>query len=223
MKELRIFFENLPIPLIDTHCHIDFILEQEKILAMKKDSPSHLESSSGSEEEENLDCDNRTFEDIKNDFRDEFPVNFGGFVAVFCDPENWVKYRIEDIFSPNEKAWIMFGAHPHHADELSYENALHLESLLDCYSSKVVALGEIGLDYSENNTVHPNRQKAAFLMQLKIALRRQLPICLPLERMTMMLSKFLNRQKCLKITPFIYIVSMMIGKNVSNGCKCIRI
>ena len=85
---------------------------------------------------------------------------------------------MEDIFSPNEKAWIMFGAHPHHADELSYENALHLESLLDCYSAKVVALGEIGLDYSENNTVHPNRQKAAFLMQLKIALRRQLPICL---------------------------------------------
>lgn len=91
LKELRIFFENLPIPLIDTHCHIDFILEQEKILAMKKDSPSHFESNSGTEDEENLDCDNRTFEDIKNDFRDEFPVNFGGFVAVFCDPENWVK------------------------------------------------------------------------------------------------------------------------------------
>ena len=90
----------------------------------------------------------------------------------------YLQYRIEDMFSPNEKVWIMFGAHPHHADELTYDNVVLLESLLDRYSAKVVALGEIGLDYSQNNTVHPGRQKAAFLLQLKIALRRQLPICL---------------------------------------------
>ena len=90
----------------------------------------------------------------------------------------YLQYRIDDIFNPNEKFWIMFGAHPHHADELTYDNVVLLESLLDRHSANVVALGEIGLDYSQNNTVHPGRQKAAFLMQLKIALRRQLPICL---------------------------------------------
>ena len=99
LKELRKNFENLPSQLIDTHCHIDFILEylnansKETILTMKKDSPLNLENGSGSseEEEEDKDCDYKTFQDIKNHFKDEFPVNFGGFVAVFCEPENWVK------------------------------------------------------------------------------------------------------------------------------------
>ena len=109
VKELRKIFEDLPMQLIDTHCHIDFILEQlnastkETILAMKKDSPLRLENGSGSEEEEEnmVDYKYKTFEDIKNAFKDEFPANFGGFVAVFCDPENWVKVSFSLIF-PNQ-------------------------------------------------------------------------------------------------------------------------
>ena len=39
-------------------------------------------------------------------------------------------------------------------------------------------LGEIGLDFSPNNTVSPDLQASAFYDQLKMAMERKLPLCL---------------------------------------------
>ena len=89
-----------------------------------------------------------------------------------------MQYPIEKLFGPDETIWAMFGIHPKHTGGNFDDNIVKLENLIDRYPSNIVALGEIGLDYSRNNIVDPEQQKFAFLMQLKIALRRQLPICL---------------------------------------------
>lgn len=65
------------------------------------------------------------------------------------------------------------GIHPHEALKVSESDWLLLESLLT--ESKVVALGEIGLDYFYDFSP-PEVQKIVFKKQLEIALPRQLPV-----------------------------------------------
>ena len=49
---------------------------------------------------------------------------------------------------------------------------------------RVVALGEIGLDYSQNNHVDHEIQKRTFLLQVNMALERDLAVCLHIRRGT---------------------------------------
>jgi TatD DNase family protein len=52
------------------------------------------------------------------------------------------------------------------------------------YNFQVVALGEIGLDYSGKNGVDHCLQKEVFAAQLKIAIRMGLPVCLHIRDAT---------------------------------------
>ena len=49
---------------------------------------------------------------------------------------------------------------------------------------RVVALGEIGLDYSQNNHVDHDIQKRTFLLQMNLALERDLAVCLHIRQGT---------------------------------------
>jgi hypothetical protein len=55
-----------------------------------------------------------------------------------------------------------------------------LEFLLD--RSNVAGLGEIGLDYSRNNNVDHDIQKAVFRAQLKLAMRLNKGVCLHIRK-----------------------------------------
>jgi hypothetical protein len=37
---------------------------------------------------------------MKEEFSSEFPVSFEGCIAVFCKPDTWLKYRLEDRSVP---------------------------------------------------------------------------------------------------------------------------
>ena len=62
------------VNLVDTHCHIDFIFKR-----IYQNNP-HDEL--------------RTFRDLRMKYLDDFPYNFYGCVAVFCDPKNWLTVLI---------------------------------------------------------------------------------------------------------------------------------
>ena len=47
-----------------------------------------------------------------------------------------------------------------------------------------MALGEIGLDYSQNNHVDHDIQKRTFLLQMNLALERDLAVCLHIRQGT---------------------------------------
>ena len=56
------------------------------------------------------------------------------------------------------------GCHPHWADRLTEEGMLHLETLATNRKlTKLVALGEMGLDYSDKNVVKRDLQKKVLI------------------------------------------------------------
>ena len=57
--------------LIDTHCHLDFIFNRSK-------------------------HDYKSFEDFKTIHHKEFPKSFAGCIAVFCEPQKWMKFGYEE-------------------------------------------------------------------------------------------------------------------------------
>lgn len=65
------------------------------------------------------------------------------------------------------------GIHPHHAGECTEEDLVNLEA--QCTEPKVVAIGEIGLDYYYD-FCSPDVQKSYFREQIRIAKRHDLPI-----------------------------------------------
>ena len=128
MEESRYLYEtedllsNEEPGLIDTHCHLDFIFQKLPRTAYS------------------------SFEDFKIKHYKEFPMSFSGCIAVFCEPSKWMKFGFEDKIMNDLDVWCTFGAHPHYAEDFDTEAFLALDELLN--RDKVVALGEIGLDYS---------------------------------------------------------------------------
>lgn len=76
-----------------------------------------------------------------------------------------------------ENLYAAIGVHPHHADKLEKDWIEKLENLAK--NSKVVAIGEIGLDYfnyKSNDIVSPKLQKEIFIKQIELAHKLKLPL-----------------------------------------------
>ena len=73
--------------------------------------------------------------------------------------------------------YAIIGVHPHHADKLENNWIQKLQSLAK--KPKVVAIGEIGMDYysyKSNNIVDPKLQKEVFIKQIELAHKLKLPL-----------------------------------------------
>lgn len=76
-----------------------------------------------------------------------------------------------------ENFYAIVGIHPHHADKLSSNWTYDLEKIAK--DEKVIAIGEIGLDYysyKSNGIVNPKIQKEVFVSQIKLAHKLGLPL-----------------------------------------------
>jgi TatD DNase family protein len=78
-----------------------------------------------------------------------------------------------------ENLYAIIGVHPHHADKNDREPdwLTRLEKLAE--NKKVLAIGEIGLDYysyQSNGIVDPSVQKKIFIEQLELAAKLKLPL-----------------------------------------------
>ena len=75
----------------------------------------------------------------------------------------------------NIELYSAIGVHPHEAKNLSMEGILELEEQLQKHKEKIVAIGEIGLDYFYNNSDR-NSQIKALELQLELAKKYDLPV-----------------------------------------------
>ena len=116
----RLMEENFAPGFIDTHCHLDFLF-----------SKLHYRKS---------------FSDFQKESEDPFPRSFEGCVAVFCDPKTFHKKPWLGSFLEEKNVWGSFGCHPHFVDHYTRQVEKDMIDALD--NDKVVAVGEIGLDYS---------------------------------------------------------------------------
>ncbi len=73
------------------------------------------------------------------------------------------------------------GIHPHEADKVDSQTIQALEMLIQTNRDKIVAIGEIGLDYHYNFATIA-RQKWLFKAQLKLAAKYQLPVLLHVRK-----------------------------------------
>lgn len=129
----------LPGPIIETHCHLDY-LKQDSLDAIIAKSKSY-----GVEKfitigvrEDNL----QTVIDLANQYND-----------VFCTQ----------------------GIHPHDGQYWSNKIQATIENNLKQSKSKIVAIGEIGLDFHYNNSPKKD-QIDAFRDQLLLAIKYDLPV-----------------------------------------------
>jgi TatD DNase family protein len=92
-------------------------------------------------------------------------------ITITTDPDH-----LEEIIELSEKSENIYttqGIHPHEAK--LWEDALIARIKKNAQHKKVLAIGEIGLDYYYNNS-EPDIQKTVFDRQVKIATELDLPI-----------------------------------------------
>ena len=136
---------------VDTHCHPDKILQ----LYNNKNKTSHP-----------------SFTDLRLKSKDCFPENYEACLAVACATTSFEP--IKTLMQQDDSVYGTFGIHPHYAD--TYTSQVETQ-LLEIYSKlpKVVAWGEIGLDYFKNHCP-ANIQKEVFEKQLHHAIDLDLPV-----------------------------------------------
>ncbi len=93
------------------------------------------------------------------------------FVVIGTDLES--SWRAVDLADSHSDVYAAVGVHPHDAKDLDDRTLGALERLAD--SPKVVAIGEIGLDYYRKLSP-PEAQMDAFHRQLDLARRLNLPV-----------------------------------------------
>jgi TatD DNase family protein len=93
------------------------------------------------------------------------------FVVIGTDVDS--SWRAVDLADSHSDVYATVGVHPHDAKSLDDRALGALERLAD--SPKVVAVGEIGLDFHRNLSP-PEAQREAFRRQLDLARARSLPV-----------------------------------------------
>lgn len=117
---LEIQYPTSDIDYLDTHAHIDLLFQRHMFKG--------------------------TF--AKFCLVNKFPTNFAGCVAIFCYPVNFsIHYSLADNLLKENNIWGSFGCHPH---QVKHYDGIMEQKIKDWMDHpKTVALGEIGLDYSD--------------------------------------------------------------------------
>ncbi|MEZ0323408.1 MAG: TatD family hydrolase [Hydrogenothermaceae bacterium] len=106
------------------------------------------------------------FDEVEESVRE---VNI--LLTVGCDEDEISKAL--NLGKKFENVYVAIGYHPYEADRIDENSIKSLENLLK--SDKVVAVGEMGLDFYRNNASKENQYKY-FLMQIDLAKKYNLPV-----------------------------------------------
>jgi TatD DNase family protein len=92
-------------------------------------------------------------------------------INVGCDLKS--SERSHKLAENNKNVFASVGIHPHDADTVDKQSLKKIEELIQHY--KVIAVGEIGLDYFRNLSPQ-EKQIEAFKLQLELAENHKMPI-----------------------------------------------
>ena len=92
-------------------------------------------------------------------------------VTIAVSPDNLATVR--DLADRHDRVWCTQGVHPHEAS--AYSDAVQVEIEAGCAHPRVLAVGEIGLDYHYDHAPRP-QQREVFARQLEIAANLDLPV-----------------------------------------------
>lgn len=162
---------------IDSHCHIDFLFNR-------------------------IDFRGK-WSDFQAQNAETFPPSYHGCVAVFCNPNSFKSEGLWKSLSKENNVWLAFGCHPKNARDFGRWCE---EGLRRCLrNERVVALGEIGLDYSGMFIETKELQKTVFKKQIGMALEMKKPLVIHCRD---------AEQDCLDI------LKQMVPRDYKIHCHC---
>ncbi|HKP97645.1 MAG TPA: TatD family hydrolase [Fibrobacteria bacterium] len=138
---------------IDTHCHLDQILERLKLPGFPEFKSAYLSGPSAGGSGAGAE-----------------PARFGGCITISCDPDSigpaLALMREDGVHGA-------FGIHPHDAKAYGPELEARLKAAMA--DPKTVAWGEIGLDYHYNMSP-PEVQREVFARQVRLGVEAGKPL-----------------------------------------------
>ncbi len=99
--------------------------------------------------------------------------NVGLFITGGTNKDNNLKDI--DLSKKYKEIYITLGYHPEYVNEIKNEDYKLLEKQIKENEEKVIAIGEIGLDYHYDNK-NKDKQKEMFIRQINIAKKYNLPV-----------------------------------------------
>lgn len=136
---------------IDTHCHINMMIKKEFDVPLQKNFHNDVETI----------LLKATAQHVTK------IINVGTSVA-----ESMNCVLLAEAFPA---IWAAIGTHPNDLTETWHEDIKHYKKMLAKDNHRIVAIGEIGLDYHYPD-YHKQRQYDAFHAQIELALEHNLPI-----------------------------------------------
>jgi TatD DNase family protein len=125
------------LPIIETHCHLDYLKENNPADTLQKASQFGIEK----------------------------------VITISVSPSNLKAVR--ELTHNHQNVWGTQGIHPHEAK--LWEKSVEEEILEGLKEKKIVAVGEIGLDFHYNNSPR-DKQIEVFNRQLEIAIKVDKPV-----------------------------------------------
>lgn len=96
-------------------------------------------------------------------------------VAIYCFPNSWPSEEAHLSIADDERLFFAYGIHPRQASAASRSQVVQVSKLL--HRPRVVALGEVGLDYSRQDSCQERQGQQQVLEQLlPLAVERGLPV-----------------------------------------------
>ncbi|CAF4225344.1 unnamed protein product, partial [Rotaria sp. Silwood2] len=142
------------LPIVDTHCHFDLIFDR-------------------------LHIKHNNLKKYFTDYNEYYPLglSFELAIQVFWRPKhlaenNWINWYSR--YLDDERVYGSCGIHPHWSSAWNETSVDDIERCLK--HPKIVAIGEIGLDFGPKNTCLIHEQRRAFEAQLKLAAKWLKPI-----------------------------------------------
>lgn len=150
-------FPELPGVYVDTHCHIDSIINRFRASA----AMAHAGDA---------EIDSWTWDRLVKDFH---VGPWDGCVTVCCEPTSYD--NVMEILDSDTtgKLRAAFGVHPHEADK--WDQEVEDKFVKAMSHDKVVAWGECGLDYYYDNSPR-DIQKQVFIRQIQLAVEHGKPL-----------------------------------------------
>lgn len=93
-------------------------------------------------------------------------------LVSYCDPKEF--FKVKELLSASESYFVTIGIHPEYVLEAQEKDFLYLERLIK-ENKRVVAIGEIGLDYYWDKE-HKEEQRTLFRRQMDLAKKLKLPV-----------------------------------------------
>ena len=99
--------------------------------------------------------------------------NIEKMITISTSPDNLD--RVIELATKHDNVYCSQGLHPHEGSEWNQDVHAHVVKNLNTKNKKILAVGEIGLDYYYSKSPH-DEQRNAFEAQLQIAIDFDLPV-----------------------------------------------